>query len=187
MTTERAYGLLEVKALDEDRREIRGTASTPSPDRSADIVDPLGATFAPEIPLLWQHSTHMAVGTAKLSRPTKKGIDFVATFPLITEPGQLRDMVELAWQSVKARLVRGVSIGFIPKAFDYMSEGGVRFREYEIYELSVVTIPANAEATIQSIKALSARADAGRPVRLLSASSPVRENLKGAVRLVRPF
>lgn len=179
----RAYSLLTVKEVDEDRREIRGTATTPEPDRAGDIVEPLGAKFAPEIPLLWQHSHWSPVGTAKLLKPTKAGIDFVATLPKIAEAGELKDRVDMAWQSVKASLVKGVSIGFRPIAHDYMSEGGVRFREYEIFELSLVTIPANASATIQSIKAFSPAA--GGAVRLLSAPAEAKPKLNGAVQLVR--
>lgn len=180
----RAYSLLTVKEIDEDRREIRGTATTPEPDRSGDVVDPLGAKFAAEIPLLWQHSHWSPVGTAKLLKPTKAGIDFVATVARVAESGELKSRVDMAWQSVKAALVKGVSIGFRPIAFDYMSEGGIRFREYEIFELSLVTIPANASATIQSIKAFSP--GAGGAVRLLSAPAEALPNLNGAVQLVRP-
>ena len=63
-------------------------------------------------------------------------------------------MVDKAWQSVKAKLVRGVSIGFRALEYNFMDGGGVRFDKTEIYELSLVTIPANASATIQSIKAM---------------------------------
>lgn len=182
-TQNRAYSLLEIKAVDDERREITGVATTPEPDRAGDIVEPLGASFAAEIPLLWQHQPGSPVGTAKLSKPTRAGIGFTARIAKINEAGPLRDMVELAWQAVKATLVRGVSIGFRPKSHEYMSEGGVRFLEYEIIELSLATIPANASATIQTIKALDWRApSAGQPVRLLNAYEP---DLKGAVRLVR--
>lgn len=182
--TNRAYSLLEIKAIDEDKREISGMASTPEPDRAGDIVEPLGAKFAPVIPLLWQHRHDMPIGEARLSQPTKAGIGFVASVAKIAEPGPLKDMVDMAWQAIKARLVKGTSIGFNPSAFDYMSEGGIRFREYEIYELSAVTVPANASATIQAIKSLDRRILISRPVPLIKSAGP-SINLNGAVPLVR--
>jgi hypothetical protein len=41
----RAYSILTVKAVEEDQRIIRGMATTPSPDRVGDIVEPLGVKF----------------------------------------------------------------------------------------------------------------------------------------------
>lgn len=181
----RAYSLLEVKAIDDDKREISGVATTPEPDRSGDIVEPSGAKFAPTVPLLWQHRHDMPIGEAKLSAPSKSGIKFVATVAKIAEDGPLKEMVDMAWQAIKARLVKGVSIGFRSIAHDYMSEGGIRFREYEIIELSAVTIPANAQATIQAIKSLDSRILTSRPVPLLK-SADLPKNLNGAVRLIRP-
>src|SRR5690606_24123405 len=71
MQTNRAYSVLEIKTVDTDQRTISGIATTPEPDRVGDIVDPLGAKFAPEIPLLWQHKHDKPVGVAKLGKPTK--------------------------------------------------------------------------------------------------------------------
>lgn len=154
MTTNRAYSLLEIKSFDDDRREITGLATTPETDRMGDIVDPMGAKFAAEIPLLWQHMHDKPVGAAEFGKPTKKGIPFKATIAKLEDAGPLKDLLDMAWQSVKARLVRGVSIGFRPLEYAFMDSGGVRFNEVEIYELSLVTIPANASATIQTIKAM---------------------------------
>jgi HK97 family phage prohead protease len=150
----RAYSLLEVKAFDDDAREITGLATTPDPDRMGDIVEPLGAQFAAELPLLWQHRHDSPVGVVKFGKPTKQGIPFRASIAIIETEGLLKDMVDLAWQSVKAKLVRGVSIGFRALEYAFMESGGIRFTEIEIYELSLVTIPANASATIQTIKAM---------------------------------
>lgn len=150
----RAYSLLEIKALDESKREITGIATTPEPDRVGDVVEPLGAKFAAELPLLWQHQHDKPVGTAKFGKPTKTGIPFTATLPIIDEPGALKDLVDMAWQSVKAKLVRGVSIGFRAIEYSFIENGGVRFSETEIFELSLVTIPANASASIHSIKSI---------------------------------
>ncbi|HEY8355154.1 MAG TPA: phage major capsid protein [Methylophilaceae bacterium] len=150
----RAYSLLEIKALDDEKREITGIATTPTPDRVGDIVDPLGAKFADELPLLWQHQHDKPVGAVKFEKPTKDGIRFRASLPVIKEAGPLKDLVDMAWQAVKAKLVRAVSIGFRPLKYSYLETGGIHFAETEIYELSLVTIPAQAEATIQTVKSI---------------------------------
>lgn len=185
MNHQRAYSLLEVKALDEDKRLISGMATTPETDRVGDIVDPLGAKFSAEMPLLWQHQHDKPVGTATFGKATKSGIPFTASLPMITDPGPLKDLVDMAWQAVKAKLVRGVSIGFRALEHSYMENGGIRFSATEIYELSLVTIPANASATIQSIKALDYRPNLNGPVRLLSLPTS-QPNLNGAIKLIRP-
>lgn len=151
---DRAYSLLEIKSVDEEKRLISGIATTPETDRMGDIVDPMGAKFAAELPLLWQHQHDKPVGTAKFGKPTKTGIPFTASIAHIADMGPLKDLVDMAWQSVKAKLVRGVSIGFRSIEHSYMDNGGVKFSQTEIYELSLVTIPANSSATIQTIKSI---------------------------------
>lgn len=187
MTIERAYSVLQVKAVNDEQRVITGWATTPEPDRVGDVVEPLGAKFAAEIPLLWQHRHDSPVGIARFGKPTKKGIPFEAALPLIEEAGILKDLVDMAWQSVKARLVRGVSIGFRALEYAYMDGGGVRFMETEIMELSLVSVPANASATIQTIKAMDSGVKRFGPVRLLQPKKAVEEKLAGgAIRLIKP-
>lgn len=180
-----AYSLLEVKAIDDEKREISGIATTPEPDRVGDIVEPLGVKFINPLPLLWQHRHDSPVGTVKFNKPTKNGITFTAKVARIAEAGPLKDLVDMAWQAVKAELVRGVSIGFRPIEYSYLDSGGVRFTESEVYELSLVTIPANAAATIQTIKALDFRRRDSGPVRLIRSAKTAPKNLNGAVRLIR--
>lgn len=160
----RAYAVLEIKAVDKDRRIIRGVATTPTPDRVGDIVEPLGVKFKNPMPLLWQHKSDKPVGLARFEKPTKSGINFEAEIPVIEEAGALKDRVDEAWQSVEHKLVRAVSIGFRSIEHSFMDDGGIRFVETEVMELSLVTIPANADATIQSIKSIDAieRAASGR-------------------------
>lgn len=163
----RAYSVLSVKAVDDEQRVIRGIASTPSPDRMGDVVEPLGAKFKTPMPLLWQHQHDKPVGLVEFAQPNKDGIPFEARLPEITEPGVLKDRVDEAWQSVKAGLVAAVSIGFqaIPEQVERLKSGGLRFKEWEWIELSLVTIPANAEATITAIKSIDSelRAASGIP------------------------
>src|SRR5687767_14170877 len=106
----RAYSVLDIKAIDEGTRKIRGTATRPTPDRVGDVVEPLGAQFPPELPLLLHHRKETPVGVARFSQPTSKGITFEAELPVINEPGPVKDEVDRAWQSIVHKLIRGVSI-----------------------------------------------------------------------------
>ncbi len=150
----RAYSILHLKAVDDDERVIRGVATTPSPDRMSDIVDPMGVTFKNPMPLLHQHDSDRPVGTVMFDKPTAKGITFEARLPKITEPGPLKDRVDTAWGEVKAGLVRAVSIGFRAMEYAFLDDGGIRFSKSEVVELSLVTVPANAEAVITTIKSI---------------------------------
>jgi HK97 family phage prohead protease len=152
----RAYAVLEVKAFDSDARKITGIATTPTPDRAGDVVEPLGVSFKNPLPLLWQHNSREPVGQAKFKKPTKAGVEFEAQIFTTEEGGRVKERLDEAWQSVKLGLVRGVSIGFRPlgEAYERMKEGGIRFLETEVLELSLVTIPANQDATILSIKSI---------------------------------
>lgn len=150
----RAYSFLEIKAINDGERVITGVATTPSPDRMGDVVEPMGAEFAAEIPALWQHNHDEPVGHVRLGKPTPKGIPFTITLAKTDEPGALKERLDEAWQSVKLKLVRAVSIGFRAIEYALMEGGGVRFLKTEILELSLVTVPANADCTITSIKSI---------------------------------
>lgn len=147
------YSILTIKEVSEDQRVIRGMATTPEPDRVNDIVDPMGAEFGKNLPLLWMHDHSLPVGTVNFGKATPKGIPFEAKIPVIAEPAGLKARVDEAWSSVKAGLIRAVSIGFRVKEYSVLEDtGGLKFSRTEIYELSLVSVPANANATITEIK-----------------------------------
>lgn len=154
--TRRAYSSLTIKSVNDDKRIIRGVATTPAVDRVGDIVDPLGVSFKNPMPLLWQHDHMQPIGTVKFDKPTADGITFEAEIPTIEEAGTLKDRIDEAWQSIKIGLVRAVSIGFRAVEYAFLDEGGVRFLKSEVYELSAVTIPAQPEAVMTSIKNMDA-------------------------------
>jgi HK97 family phage major capsid protein/HK97 family phage prohead protease len=153
-----AYSELHIKSVDTDQRLISGIASTPEVDRMGDIVEPSGATFAKEIPLLLHHDSRLPVGTVRLKK-TSDGIQFEAALPRIDTPGTLRERVEEAWQSMRAGLLKFVSIGFrtLDDGIELMKSGGLRFTATEILELSLVAIPANASASITTIRSICAQ------------------------------
>jgi HK97 family phage major capsid protein/HK97 family phage prohead protease len=184
----RAYSFLEVKAVAEESRTITGWATTPETDRSGDVVEPLGVKYKNPLVLLWQHDHEKPIGNVDFGTPTAKGVPFTATIAKVDEPGILKDRVDEAWQSVKAGLIRAVSIGF--RSLDHepiKGTYGLRFKQTEVYELSLVSVPANAGAVITNIKSF----DVGLPaasgkkeftvVRIekpAGASAPVTKNLK---------
>lgn len=139
---------------DDDFVYVSGIASTPTPDRDRDIVEPLGAKFETPMPFLWMHSSQRPVGEMTFAEPSKEGIPFKSQMPKIKEPGLLKDQVDLAIHSIKYRLVKAVSIGFKGLQWSWMDDGGIRFEEWEWLELSLVTIPANSEAVLDLAKSL---------------------------------
>lgn len=160
---QRAYALIEGKAAVErtpGKFIIRGTATTPTPDRYGDIVEPMGARFKLPLALLWQHRAEQPVGTVTKAGALPSGIPFEAELPDIKE-GNLGARIQEAIASVEAGLVRAVSIGFrpLPDGMEVLDPNtyAIRFTEWEWLELSLVTIPANSEATIEAAKAFFAR------------------------------
>lgn len=161
---DRAYSVLTIRSVNEDQRIIEGIASTPTTDRMGDVVDPMGAKFSIPMPLLWQHDSTQPIGEVTFAKATKTGIPFKAQIADVREAGALKDRLDEAWQSIKLGLVKAVSIGFRAIKYAFMDEGGIEFQEWEWLELSAVTIPANADATITTIRSVdaSARAASGR-------------------------
>lgn len=156
----RAFSILSVKSIDEDKRIIRGVATTPSVDRVGDIIEPLGVKFQNPLSFLWQHKHDQPIGTVNFEAPTEAGINFEAEFvhPDTVRSATLKDRLDEAWDSVKTGLVRAVSIGFRPIEYAWMDNGGIRFTETEVFELSAVTIPANSDALIDTVKSIDAKA-----------------------------
>jgi HK97 family phage major capsid protein/HK97 family phage prohead protease len=155
-----AYSTFVVKAIDEEKREIEGWATTPEPDRMGDIVEPGGAEFKTPLPLLWQHNARQPIGEVIEAMVSKQGIKVRVRLAKLSAdaPQVLKDRIEEAWHSVKAKLVKAFSIGF--RSLEHSEIEGswaYRFIRWEWLELSLVTIPANAEATITAIKSADQR------------------------------
>lgn len=155
----RAYSLVTItKAVDDvasgGRRLFSGMATTPELDRVNDVIDPMGAKFANPLALLRNHDSDCPIGNVTFSKPTAKGIAFEAEVPVVTDPGLLKDRLDMAWGEIKAGLIRAVSIGFRPLKYAFKEDGGIEFQEIEVFELSTVAIPANAGAVISSVKSI---------------------------------
>jgi HK97 family phage prohead protease len=123
-------------------------------DLGKDLVEPGAFTktikdHGNEVPMLWQHKPDVPIGTLTL----EDGPDALHV------KGQL--LMELpeakkAYLLIKARIVRGLSIGF--DTVKEVLDGGIRrLKELRLYEGSIVTFPMNEAAQITSVKHLAER------------------------------
>jgi HK97 family phage major capsid protein/HK97 family phage prohead protease len=153
----RAYSTLDIKAVTDSggKRTFTGIASTPSTDRMGDVVEPKGAQFKLPIPLLWQHDSRQPIGWITSAKVTDKGIEVQGEVADVEEDGALKQRLTDAWQMLKAKLVRGLSIGFNSiESARIDGTYGLKFIKWEWLELSCVTIAANQEASITAIKSV---------------------------------
>jgi hypothetical protein len=151
----RAHSLLDIKAVDREQRIIEGIASTPTPDRGGDVMDPKGAQFTLPMPFLWNHKDPIGEVFSADVRPD--GIHIRAKLSTLAAdaPATLKARIEEAWHSISAKppLARGLSIGW--SALESESIKGTRFTRYLKWiwgETSAVVVPMNAEATILAVK-----------------------------------
>lgn len=185
MTLNRAYSTLEIKSTDTEQRIITGVASSPVTDRQGDVILTSGAKFALPLPLLWQHNHKQPIGHVLAAEVTEDGIRIRAQIAKGVLP-----YIDEAWSLIKSGLVRGLSIGFRPLEEPEPIKGtwGFKFSAWEWLELSAVTIPANQDASIASIKSIVEREDqaaSGNGRRVVSltpagVTAPLRESSRSS-------
>lgn len=177
----RAFAVLKLKAVDGQKRTFSGVATTPATDRAGDIIEPKGAKFKLPLPLLWQHDSYQPIGWVTRARVSSSGIEIDGEIADIPDGGTLKDRLTEAWQSIQATLVRGLSIGFTPLEMEPIDPknpwGPCKFLSWEWLELSAVTIPANQDATITTIKSIDDR---------LRLAAPGRKTKSASTRLTNP-
>lgn len=135
---------------------FEGIATTSNPDREHDILEHKGAYFGEEIPLLMFHSQKDPVGVVRLYN-TAEGIKYIARIANPaddkTDFGERR---RSAIAQIKSGVIRGVSIGYLPQPgyVKRLAPLGRRISRFEIIELSLVSVPANRDASIREIKSI---------------------------------
>jgi HK97 family phage prohead protease/HK97 family phage major capsid protein len=148
---------IQFKTVDQDARIIEGIASTPTPDRIGDSLDPKGAQFTLPMPLLWQHKQDQPIGKVIAAKVTAAGITIRAQI------SKGIASIDEKWELIKAGLVPGLSVGWIPIDGTRTKDGALKVSKWGWHETSTVTVPMNAETTILAIKAADAasRAESG--------------------------
>lgn len=98
-----------------------------------------------KVKLLWQHKPEEPIGIIEEIYEDKKGLFFKAKL-LLDLP-----IAKSAYNLIKAKAISGVSIGFKPINFHYKDEIRI-IEKIDLWEISLVTFPANMEANILEIK-----------------------------------
>ena len=190
--SQKAYSFMQVKSVNDEERIITGVASTVTADRYDDIMEPAGAEFVLPMPFLWQHSHSQPIGEVIAAEIKEGSIEVQIKIAQIADEGKLKERIEEAWQSIKNGLVKGLSIGFRGKEVaEIQGTWGLHFIKWEWYELSAVTVPANADCTITSIKSLAEfnakpPAASGKGVANDKAEKPVGVSTKTSIKLLNP-
>lgn len=126
--------------------EFDHVITTTRKDRDGDILESGGATLDYKMPLLWQHMSAQPIG--RLARITEHTDSLIAGKSVILDTALGRDAAVL----VEGGALR-ISHGFRPQKWEILKDGkgnttGVHISEFEIMEVSLVSVPANEDAVI---------------------------------------
>lgn len=97
-------------------------------------------------PLLWQHDMREPIGIEKSLKSDPHGL--LGTWELVdTQRGSD------AYKLLKRGAIRSMSIGYIPEVVEFRQDSDARMiKQIELLENSLVSIPANDKALVQSVK-----------------------------------
>jgi len=133
------------------------TVSTPTLDRMNDRVVSTGLqvdAYRKNPVLLWGHNyndPYAVIGRATAVEVTDSGMRLL---PEWREPTNDTDPMHIIASLWDTKFVNAFSIGFRPIRYEENAEGGLDYLESEILEVSLVPVPANAEALRTAVKYL---------------------------------
>lgn len=100
-------------------------------------------------PLLWQHDKSEPIGMVE-AEEDERGLRVKGTLALGVQRG--KDALEL----LRARIVTGMSIGFrVVKDSINKDDGSRNLKEIDLWEVSLVTFPANPAAQVRRVKSVT--------------------------------
>ena len=131
-------------------------------DSYSDIVMPGAFTksLASRMPaLLWQHDMKEPIGIYTEVREDDVGLYVKGRLLVEADP-----MAKRAHAHMKAGSLSGLSIGFVLNDYEYdKDKGAFLLKEIDLWEVSLVTFPANDEARISDVKSLFERGETPPP------------------------
>ena len=112
--------------------------------------------------MLWQHKMSEPIGIYTEMKEDDHGL-YVKGRLLIDGD----DLAKRAHAHAKAGSLGGLSIGFILKDWEYDSQKGVYLlKEIDLWEVSLVTMPANDEARISEVKSMLEKGETPSPSKI---------------------
>ena len=141
------------KALDEDDGGVHicGMASTNDFDRAGDTIDADAWTkgglnnFEKNPIILFNHDYNKPIGRATGLKVTPNGLELKAKIS--------KSAPDSVAQLVKEGILGAFSVGFRVKDADYITEtDGLKIKDAELFEVSVVSVPCNQAATFSLAK-----------------------------------
>jgi len=99
------------------------------------------------VALLWQHRSDSPIGVYTEMREDTKGLYVEGKLALGTEKGrEAYELMKMGWKA-------GMSIGFMPAESEKAEDGVREVRELDLWEVSIVTFPANAASMVEQVRA----------------------------------
>jgi len=163
----------EIRAINEDSRSVDYICSTSSVDAHGTRIEQnwrLDRYNKNPVVLMAHDCDDIPIGLASNVRVMNGAL--VATVTFATE--DINPEAEQCWRAVKARLLRGISVGFKPHAYRWEMDGDREIfvlDDNELLELSVTPVPSNPDAlalraadtaTLQTLRA-EAQAKRAKP------------------------
>lgn len=158
---------LEVKSIDAQGRFAGYASVFEVVDNQRDVMSKGAFTRTlngrvHEIKLLWQHAQDEPIGVFDRMFEDARGLYVEGLLLLDVQRGRE------AHSLLKAGAISGLSIGYSPVRYTIDAQSGVRrLAEVELWEVSLVTFPANEAAGVTVIKQMGARPSAADEMQAL--------------------
>jgi len=174
---------IDTKSITDDGEyaSFRGYASTfGNEDSYGDVIEKGAFTKTANeangtLPMLWQHDTDEVIGTYPQMAENEHGLEVEGRIVLATQRGRE------AHALLKAGAIKAMSIGFtIPEGkADFDQQTQTRsIREVRLWEISLVTFPANTRAAITQVKNRELRGEADEVAELRKELAALKASLE---------
>jgi len=109
--------------------------------------------------LLWQHNMSEPIGIYTEMREDETGLFLKGRLLIDDDP-----LAKRAHAHMKAGSLSGLSIGYVLNDYEYdKTKDAFMLKEVDLWEVSLVTFPANDEARISNVKSLLERGETPPP------------------------
>ncbi len=181
IATKQFVSALALKSITEEGRFAGYASIFDIVDNQQDMI--LRGAFAKSlrekgagIRLLWQHQMDEPIGIFDRIFEDDRGLYVEGRLLLGVQ------RAKEAYQLMKAGALEGLSIGYKPVSYDFDPKSGVRrLREVDLFEVSLVTFPANQAAGVTVVKSASKTGSALPTAQVLA----LTESIERAMAILR--